>query len=164
MLTRQVHLVNLLLRKWLESKQQLCWWPELALLGCCLVSLHTERASGTSWTGLTKVIRKTIKIAADVRCGDKDNLHLPHEVQRFSNGHPSLHVSGKIHNGKNNLSLSLGYMFKTNKGLWCRQDQMKSYLSYSGFCPLVSGQYLFGRLLNKSSITIGIVLLWESPI
>ena len=27
-------------RKWRETKQQLICWPELALLGCCLVSLH----------------------------------------------------------------------------------------------------------------------------
>ena len=27
-------------RKWRENKQQLMWWPELVLLGCCLVSLH----------------------------------------------------------------------------------------------------------------------------
>ena len=27
-------------RKWRESKQRLTWWPDLALLGCCLVSLH----------------------------------------------------------------------------------------------------------------------------
>ena len=26
--------------KWRETKQQLIWWPDLALLGCCLVSLH----------------------------------------------------------------------------------------------------------------------------
>ena len=27
-------------RKWREIKQQLIRWPDLALLGCCLVSLH----------------------------------------------------------------------------------------------------------------------------
>ena len=27
-------------RKWRESKQQLSWWPDLTLLGCCLVSLY----------------------------------------------------------------------------------------------------------------------------
>ena len=27
-------------RKWRETKQQLIWWPDLALLGCWLVSLH----------------------------------------------------------------------------------------------------------------------------
>ena len=27
-------------RKWRETKQQLSWWPDLALLGCCLLSLH----------------------------------------------------------------------------------------------------------------------------
>ena len=27
-------------RKWRETKQQLIWWPEVALLGCCLVSLN----------------------------------------------------------------------------------------------------------------------------
>ena len=27
-------------RKWRETKEQLIWWPDLALLGCCLVSLH----------------------------------------------------------------------------------------------------------------------------
>ena len=27
-------------RKWRETKQQLRWWPDLSLLGCCLVSLH----------------------------------------------------------------------------------------------------------------------------
>ena len=28
-------------RKWRETKQQLIWWPDLALLGCCcLVSIH----------------------------------------------------------------------------------------------------------------------------
>ena len=27
-------------RKWRETKQQLIWWPEVALLECCLVSLH----------------------------------------------------------------------------------------------------------------------------
>ena len=29
-------------RKWRESKQQLIWWPDLALLGCCFVSLHFQ--------------------------------------------------------------------------------------------------------------------------
>ena len=27
-------------RKWKEIKQQLIWWPDLGLLGCCLVSLR----------------------------------------------------------------------------------------------------------------------------
>ena len=27
-------------RKWRETKQQLIWWCDLALIGCCLVSLH----------------------------------------------------------------------------------------------------------------------------
>ena len=27
-------------RKWRENKQHLIWWPELVLLGCCLVSLY----------------------------------------------------------------------------------------------------------------------------
>ena len=27
-------------RKWRETKQQLMWWPDLALLGWCLVYLH----------------------------------------------------------------------------------------------------------------------------
>ena len=27
-------------RKWRQIKQQLSWWPDMALLGCCLVSLH----------------------------------------------------------------------------------------------------------------------------
>ena len=27
-------------KKWRETKQQLIWLPDLALLGCCLVSLH----------------------------------------------------------------------------------------------------------------------------
>ena len=27
-------------RKWRETKQQLSWLPDLALLGCCLLSLH----------------------------------------------------------------------------------------------------------------------------
>ena len=31
---------------WRENKQQLIWWPELALLALCLVSLHS---SATSW-------------------------------------------------------------------------------------------------------------------
>ena len=31
---------NMSHRKWRESKQQLIWFPALALLGCCLVSLH----------------------------------------------------------------------------------------------------------------------------
>ena len=30
------------LRKWRETKQQLIWWPDLALLGCSLVSLHFQ--------------------------------------------------------------------------------------------------------------------------
>ena len=29
-------------RKWRETRQQLIWWPDLALLGCCLVSLHFQ--------------------------------------------------------------------------------------------------------------------------
>ena len=29
-------------RKWREIKQQLIWWPDLALLGWCLVSLHCQ--------------------------------------------------------------------------------------------------------------------------
>ena len=29
-------------RKWGETKQQMIWWPDLALLGCCLVSLHFQ--------------------------------------------------------------------------------------------------------------------------
>ena len=29
-------------RKWRETKQQLIWWPVLALLGCSLVSLHFQ--------------------------------------------------------------------------------------------------------------------------
>ena len=28
--------------KWRETKQQLIWWPDLALLGYCLVSLHFQ--------------------------------------------------------------------------------------------------------------------------
>ena len=31
---------GMLQRKWKETKQQLIWWPDLALLGCCLVSLN----------------------------------------------------------------------------------------------------------------------------
>ena len=27
-------------REWWESKEQLCCWPDFALLGCCLVYLH----------------------------------------------------------------------------------------------------------------------------
>ena len=27
-------------RKWRKTKQKLSWWPDLALHGCCLVSLH----------------------------------------------------------------------------------------------------------------------------
>ena len=30
-------------RKWRETKQQLIWWPDVALLGCCLVSSHFLR-------------------------------------------------------------------------------------------------------------------------
>ena len=29
-------------RKWTVTKQQLIWWPDLALLGCSLVSLHFQ--------------------------------------------------------------------------------------------------------------------------
>ena len=29
-------------REWRETKEQLIWWPDLALLGCCLVSLHFQ--------------------------------------------------------------------------------------------------------------------------
>ena len=29
-------------RKWRETKQQLICWPDLALLGCCSVSLHFQ--------------------------------------------------------------------------------------------------------------------------
>ena len=29
-------------RKWRETKEQLIWWPDLALLGSCLVSLHFQ--------------------------------------------------------------------------------------------------------------------------
>ena len=29
-------------KKWRETKQQMIWWPDLALLGCCLVSLQFQ--------------------------------------------------------------------------------------------------------------------------
>ena len=29
-------------RKWRETEEQLTWWPDLALLGCSLVSLHFQ--------------------------------------------------------------------------------------------------------------------------
>ena len=33
---------RMLHRKWREAKEQLILWPDLALLGCCLVSLHFQ--------------------------------------------------------------------------------------------------------------------------
>ena len=46
-----------------------------------------------------------IPIAVDVRGGDEDHLHLPHEVQRLPHGHPGLHVSGR---SESFITLGLG--------------------------------------------------------
>ena len=56
----------------------------------CLHSISIQIGSITDFYMLH------IPIAVDVRGGDEDHLHLPHEVQRLPHGHPGLHVSGKV--------------------------------------------------------------------
>ena len=36
-------------RKWRETKQQLILWSDLAVLGCCLVSLHFQGDILSGW-------------------------------------------------------------------------------------------------------------------
>ena len=49
----------------------------------------------TNFLTITEFYMLHIPIAVDVRGGDEDHLHLPHEVQRLPHGHPGLHVSGR---------------------------------------------------------------------
>ena len=52
-------------RKWRETKQQLIRWPDLALLGCCLVSPHFQCDILATITVLTGMVEKV-----GIRLGD----------------------------------------------------------------------------------------------
>ena len=100
-------------RKWRETKQQLIWLPDLALLGCSLLSLHflcgiltthPVQSPDRQWcSSLIKITHQHVK-------------HNPQEPKRLSPPIRSVHFctvgfsTTQLHSNRNSLFLSLSKM------------------------------------------------------